>query len=148
MIVLMVRYEDVKLTPGDAIDKYLERYPGTTIREIELDTKDDSYIYKVKGYDGEKRYKAYIDPVDGLVSKVKEKIHKGNHNEITKDGTEKIKNLVDKSLADAGEGSRLDEWSLELEDGMLELEVEIDLKNGDEVEYKYNLETEELLKKK
>lgn len=144
----MAKFEDVKLTSADALDKYRERYPNTTIKEIELDTKSNRYRYKVEGYDDEKKYKAYIDPSDGMVTKVKEELHKGNHIEITNSSTENIQKLVDKSLEDAGEGSILDEWELELEDGMLELEVEVKLINGDEIEYKYNLETEELLKKK
>ncbi len=144
----MVKYEDIKLTPSQAFEIYMERYPNSTVKEVELDTKSNSYIYKVKGYDDEKKYKAYIDPVNGTITKVKEKLCKGNYKEITKSSTDKIQELVDKSLRDAGEGSRLDEWSLELEDGMLELEVEVKLKNGDDLEYEYNLATGELIKKK
>ena len=144
----MVKYEDIKLSPSDAFDIYMERYPNSTVKEVELDKKSNSYIYKIKGYDDEKRYKAYIDPMDGTITKVKEKLSKGNYKEISGSSTQKIKELVDKSLQDAGEGSVLDEWSLELEDGMLELEVEVKLKNGDDIEYEYNLATGQLLKKK
>lgn len=144
----MVKYEDIRLSPSDAFDIYIKRYPNSTVRELELDKKSKSYVYKVKGYDDEKKYKAYIDPMDGTITKVKEELTKGNYKEISQASTQKIKELVDKSLEDAGQASVLDEWSLELEDGMLELEVEVKLKNGDHIEYEYNLATGELLKKK
>ncbi|MGO1469663.1 MAG: PepSY domain-containing protein [Tissierella sp.] len=143
----MIRYEEIKLTPSEAFQVFVEKYPNTTVKEVELDTKSNSYVYKVEGYDKEKRYKLYINPVDGSILELKEKLRKGSHIELTKINTEKIQDLVDSALKDAGEGSVIDEWSLEIEDGMLELKVEIDLKDGEDVEYKYNLETGELIKK-
>lgn len=143
----MVRYEDIKLTPSDALEIFLKEYPGRNVKKIELDRKSHSYVYKVKGYDDEKKYKLYINPDDGSIIELKEKINRKIIKDLNKDNTEKIQNLVDKSLKDAGEGSILDEWSLEMDKGLLILEVEIDLKNGNDVEYLYDLESEKLLKR-
>lgn len=143
----MVRYENIKLTPSDALEIFLKEYPGRNVKKIELDRKSHSYVYKVKGYDDEKKYKLYINPDDGSIIELKEKINRKIIKDLNKDNTEKIQNLVDKSLKDAGEGSILDEWSLEMDKGLLILEVEIDLKNGNDVEYLYDLESEKLLKR-
>lgn len=144
----MVRYEDIKLTPGDAFDRFMEEYPQAKIKKVELDTKSSSYVYKVKGYDDEKEYKLYINPVEGSIVKLKEKLKKQRPKDLSKAGLERVKELVDKSLQDAGDGSRIDEWELEVDNGILELEVEVELRDGKEIEYKYNLESGELLRKK
>nr|WP_300004973.1 PepSY domain-containing protein [Tissierella sp.] len=144
----MVRYEDIKLTPANAFEIFMEKYPNAKIKKVELDTKSSSYVYKVKGYDEEKEYKLYINPVDGNIVKLKEKIQKQGPKDLTKNGLEKIQALVDKSLQDAGDGSRVDEWELEVDKGILILEVEVELKGGKEIEYKYNLESGELIRKK
>lgn len=143
----MVRYKDIKLSPSDAFEIFLKEYPGRNVKKVELDKKSHSYVYKVKGYDDDKKYKLYINPEDGSIIELKEKINRKIIKDLSLANTEKIQKLVDEALADAGEGSILDEWSLEMDKGILILEVEIDFKNGDDVEYIYDLEAEKLLKK-
>lgn len=144
----MVKYEDIKLTPSDALDIYTEKYPNTTVKEIELEVKSNSYVYEVEGYDDQKIYEILIDPMDGTVLEVKEKLHQRMYKEIDKESTEKIEDLVNKTLQSAGENSRLHEWSLELEDGLLEFTVYLKLEDNKTVKYKYNLHSGELIKKK
>ena len=67
--------------------------------------------------------------------------------EIPKDSLINVLTLVDDALKDAGVDAILDEWEVDYDNGVLVLEVEIDLATGDDVSYKYNLETEELIKK-
>ena len=143
----VVAYEDIKLTPAEAFDIYIEKYPQTKVKDLELDTDYGSYIYKVKGYDGGKEYKVYINPIDGTIIKEKEDNEDDNSGEITKATVDKVQALVDKTFEEVGKDAILDEWSLEIDDGIAVLEIEIDFKNGDDdIEYKYNAETGELLK--
>ena len=142
----MNAYKDINLTPSEALQVYKEQYPETTVKEVELELKTQAYVYKVEGYDDEKEYKIYIDPNSGEIQETKEKRAKRIAKEITQEHTDKIQTIVNKALKD-GNGT-LYEWSLELKDGRLELTVKTDLENGQYANYKYALDTGELLKKK
>ena len=104
---LMVKYEDIKLTPTDVLNMYQEKYPNTTVKEVELEAKSKSYVYKVSGYDAEKEYKIHINPRTGDITKVTEKVSKGLYTHISGEHTDKIQELVDKTLRDVGENSEL-----------------------------------------
>ena len=147
--VAMVGKEDARLTPMEAFDKYMEKYPDTKVEEISLDTNFGSYVYKVEGYDEEKEYKLKISATDGSI--VEEKIENNNDykndGEITKVHIEKIENLVSQALEDGEKGAKLDQWSLEIDNGTAILAVEIDLNGSDDIEYKYNVETGKLIEK-
>lgn len=144
----MITNDNVKLTPGDAFDVYVEEYPNTIVKEIELELDSNIYVYKVEGYDNEKEYKVYVDAVGGEITQIKEKFFQGKHKEITKESANKIQAVVDKALEDAGQNSELHEWSLEIKDRELVLALEIRLEDGTEIKYKYDLDTSTLLKKK
>lgn len=51
------------------------------------------------------------------------------------------------SLKDAGDGYHLNSFSIEHEAGITKLEVEVENASGKDIEYEYNLETKELIKK-
>lgn len=144
----MTNYKDFTITPSQALDLYAEKYPDSTIIELELELEDGIFVYKVKGIDEEKEYKMYINPKDGSITKLSEKISRGNFTEITNDQADNINDLVDAAINDAGDNSELSEWSLEIEDGMLELTVEVVLENKENIKYKYDLAAKELIKKK
>lgn len=143
----MVRYEDIKITPAEAIEIYLKRYPNTIVDEIELKLKSNSYLYEVEGYDDEKKYEIYIDPSDGTVVEIKKKLFRGRHKEISKENTAKIEEMLANALEDAGESASIYEWLLEIEDGMLEFKIRVKLKDGMEVRYIYDLASGRLIKK-
>lgn len=142
----MRHYSNLKVSPKEAFDLYLEKYPNTIVKEIELESKTN--LYKIKGRDQEKEYKVYIDPETGVIAKVVEQLSKGLYTEINRENTGKIQDLVNKTFEDVGANSQLVEWSLDIDDGMLELSVEVKLENNDKVKYKYNLASGQLLKRK
>lgn len=143
----MVSYDDIVITAMEAFNIYRDEYPGALIKELELDTDFGSYIYKVKGYNNEDQIKIKIDPINGDIIDRESKKVSDNKAEITLAHVEKIQGLVDKSLLDAGENSMLDEWGLDWDNGVLELEIEIDLPDSREIEYTYNIETGDLIEK-
>lgn len=139
-------YKEIKLTAAQAYDKYLEVYPNTKVKEIELDDNlNYSYVYKVEGFDGSKEYKAYIHPISGNILDKMEKQDKDNHKSFEKERLGKVEEYVQQALKAEGEGARLDEWSIKVDHGLLILEIEINLKNAKDVEYKYDLEKGVLL---
>lgn len=144
----MSAYENVKLTPTEALNIYLDKYPDAYIKEIELELKSDVFVYEIEGYSGKERNELYIDSKNGNILEVKTKSFRGRYDQITPEATDKIKALVDEALSDAGEGSQLYEYELEVEDLRLELEVKITGANREQLSYKYDLDTGDLKRKK
>lgn len=143
-----VSYEDIELTPEDVYDKFMESHSDSKIREISLDKNMTEYQYVVEGYDDENDYEVRINPVSGdIISDDTEIIDLDDEQgEITKDQLSKIESLVKKALDESKEGSRVNEWSLEYDNNILAFDIEV-IEDNNEVEYTYDLETENLIEK-
>ena len=137
----------IKIRPEEVFDIYMEKHPDTKVRKIQLDEDNNKYIYKIKGYAGSDEYEVKIDSLNGDI--IKEETDREDdldeNGEITKENIKKIEELVNKVLNDAGENSRLDEWTLKAKNGRAELEIEVDRSGADDFEHTYDVETGELL---
>ncbi|MDY0236464.1 MAG: PepSY domain-containing protein [Gudongella sp.] len=144
-----VSYEEIKLTPMDAFDIYREEYPDKLVKKIELDKYFDSYVYKVEGYNDDDEIEIKIDPVNGDIIDTDTELDMDldRQGEITIAKVEMIQEFLDKSLLDAGTGTMVDEWTLEWNEGILELEIDINLPERGDIDYTYNIETSELIEK-
>ncbi len=67
--------------------------------------------------------------------------------EITVENVDKILELMDKALKDAGNNYKVDEWELKFENGQSIFEIEVVDVNDHDIEYKYNVNTMELIEK-
>lgn len=145
-----MKYEDITLSPQEAIDKFIESHADSKITEIKLDKNLNDYHYKIEGYDSDNDYEVKVNPVTGdIVSDDEDLIDLDDDDdkgEITKDHIAKIDSILDKAMNESGEGSNIKEWSLEYDDNKLIFEVEIE-KNNNDIEYTYDLESEELIEK-
>ncbi|HLR21158.1 MAG TPA: PepSY domain-containing protein [Tissierellaceae bacterium] len=143
---IRTEYELGNISKEDAYDAFVEEYPGIKVHKIEIDESDGDYFYKVKGYDGTKKYKIKMNMKDGAKSTEEENDNETEREEITKEHLEKIEELLAKTLDDARDGYMIDEWELKSKDEGFIFEVEIIDENKDnELEYEYNLESGELL---
>lgn len=139
------RYVDIK--PEEAFDIYMEKYPNTQVKKVELDKEMGEFVYQVEGFDDTMEYEIDIDPSNGDI--IKESTDRDDDRDnvaITRADVARVEALVDKALADSGEGAELENWNVEVDDGIVELEVEVDEKGFGSREYKYNVKTGELLK--
>lgn len=141
-------YAEVKLTAREALEIYLEKYPDAHIKEVELERKSGVFVYEIEGYSGSEKNEMYIDSNDGRVLEIKTQFFKGRYDQITPEVTEKVEGLVNKALEDAGEGTQLYEYELEVEDLRLELEIKMTRADGIYLNYKYDLESGEIIRKK
>ncbi len=144
----MSAYDKVKLTPTEALNIYLEKYPDAYIKEVELELKSGVFVYEVEGYTDNEKNELYIDSVNGNILEMKTQFFRGRYDRITPEATDQIEGLVKEALDDAGSGSELYEYELEVEDLRLELEVKITGANGQYLNYKYDLGTGDLIHKK
>ena len=139
-------YADIKVKPEEAFDTYMEKYPTTKVKKVQIDKEMGKYVYNVEGFEGNKEYELKIDPIDGTITKEHmETDDDMDDMEITRVNVEKVMAIVDKAIAEAGEGAKLEEWTIDMDDGKTKLDVEIDKKGFDNVEHTYDVETGELV---
>lgn len=139
-----INYDDIKLTPEEAFDKFMELHPEAKVESLELDKGVMDYQYVVEGYDTENEYEVKINPVDGKVISDETEIFEldDENGEITKDHLAKVDILIDKAKAEDASDSELDEWDISVDDGRVVIDIEIGTK-----EYSYDMDTEELIEK-
>ena len=137
----------VKLTAGDVFDTFLADHEGVQVKKIELSLKRGGYVYEIEGFDQNQEYEAEYDANTGDLIELETDNLDQDNSEILKNDLEEIKPFLDKSFDDAGEGYYLDEWTLKHKDGVKIIEVEVENEEKHEIEYKYNVETGELLEK-
>lgn len=140
------KYEDIKLSPQEAYEIFGKKYPEMKIDKIQLDWDDDQYVYEVKGFDQNNWLELDIHPVSGEILKDKSgtRNDKYERTELTLEQVKKVQAMVDKVLAENA-GATLDEWTLKYDNGRTEIEVEIDLPSGQDIDYTYDVDTGELL---
>lgn len=139
-------YNDIKISPLEAFDKYMDKYPDTKVKKMELDEDYGEYVYEVKGYDDESEYELKIDPVNGDILKEEKDSRDDDEEEaISRGNVEKVADIVDKALKEAGAEYRLEEWTLKVKNGRAQIEVEMDREDGDDFEYTYDVETGEII---
>lgn len=144
--VRSVNYQDIKITPEEAFDKYMELHPGSKIKEIGLDKELMDYEYVIEGYDNENEYEVKIDPLDGSIKEDKtdefDLDSDDEKDEITKIHLAKVDVFIEKAMEEDGSNSELDEWNISIDDRRIVLDIEIGA-----TEYSYDLESEKLIEK-
>ena len=135
-------YNDIKFTPEEAFDKFMELHPEAKIESLDLDKGLMDYQYVVEGYDTENEYEVKINPVNGeVISDETEMAELDDENgEITKEHLAKVDSLIDKAKAEDASDSELDEWDISVDDGRVVIDIEIGT-----IEYSYYMDTEELI---
>lgn len=140
-------YEDIKITPEEAFNTFKEKYSQSKVDKLGLDFDDGSYVYEVEGYDDTKEYELKINPVDGSILREEQDDRDNNKGEIKLEDIEKIQGLIDRTLEDEGKDSRIEEWVLKIENGETVFEIELINNKKNDIEYKYNVNTGELIEK-
>lgn len=137
-------YNDIKFTPEESFDKFMELHPEAKIESLDLDKGLMDYQYVVEGYDTENEYEVKINPVNGeVISDETEMAELDDENgEITKEHLAKVDSLIDKAKAEDASDSELDEWDISVDDGRVVIDIEIGT-----IEYSYDMDTEELIEK-
>lgn len=139
-----MNYEDIKIRPEEAFDKFMELHADTKINQFDLGKGLMEYKYEIEGYDNKNEYEVKINPVDGkVISDDSETLDMDSEDvEITKDHLAKVDSIIKKAKKEDASNSELDEWSISVEDGKVVMDIEIGA-----TEYSYDMETEELIER-
>lgn len=140
------QYKDIKLTPVEIYNMFLDSKPGAKIEKMALDYDSKTYYYKVKGYDDKNEYEMKLDAVTGVIVKDKSELKDGKDREVTLAQIDRIEEMVSNALQDAGDDFESMEWEVEFDNDKPTLEIDVD-RNSNDLEYTYDLETGVLLEK-
>ena len=129
---------------------FTNKYPEANIEDISFDKDKQTYKYEIEAFDESNEYDIEISAKDGSIIKDNsEKDHTANKKAIDNGLVSKVDGLIVDILKDAGSDYYLDSYSIEYDETKAYTQLEIEVKNssGKDIEYKYNLETGELIKK-
>lgn len=141
---------NVNLTKEDAFKKFNDLHPNTNINEFSFSKDLDKKLakYEIEAYDQEREYEVEINATDSSIIRDKSKKEKTSSTAIIlADMLGGIDDLVNKSIAQAGQDYLLKDYSLYFDDGISKFDVELENSQGKEAEFTYNLESGELLEK-
>ncbi len=140
----------VSVSAQDAVDVFNEKYKDVQVDEISLDKDNGIYYYEINGFDATTEYEMKINASDkSIIEDKSEKDSTADKKALDLSLIKNIDELIASSLSEAGEGYHLDSFSLEHETvgDYTKLDVELEDASGKDIEYEYNLETKELIKK-
>lgn len=143
-------FSSVKMRVWDAASFFAEKFPSVDIDEINFDMGDGLGHYEVHGFDKENEYELKLRADDGsTISEETEKENTAGKKAIDLDLLEDLYNVLDAAVADAGEGYMLKSYSVDYEEqgSFTKLDIELENAKGQDIEYEYNLNTQELLEK-
>ena len=140
----------VTLSAEDAVKIFTDKYAGVSIDDISFEIEKGSYVYEINGFDDANEYEMEINAADGSIIKDKsEKDRDPDDKAIDLALLGNANELIESAKTDAGEGFYLDSYSIDVEDSgsITKIDIEVKNANGKDIEYEYNLETKELIKK-
>ena len=143
-------YETITVSPEEAVKKFNDKYPGVKIDEFSFGKENMTYCYEINGFDDDSEYEFEIDATDGTILKDnKELDNTADKTAINLDLISEIQPLIDKSLSEAGSEYHLDSYSIDFEKtgNFNKLDIELENSKGQDIEFEYNLDTKELIKK-
>lgn len=140
----------ITVSPEEAVKKFNDKYPGVKIDEFSFGKENMTYCYEINGFDDDSEYEFEIDATDGTILKDnKELDNTADKTAINLDLISKIQPIIDKSLSEAGSEYHLDSYSIDFEKtgNFNKLDIELENSKGQDIEFEYNLDTKELIKK-
>lgn len=140
----------ITLSAEDAVKIFNDKYANVNIDEISFEKDNGVYAYEINGFDDANEYELEVNAADGSIIKDKsEKDRDPDDKAIDLALLGNVNELIESAKTDAGEGFYLDSYSIDVEDSSSITKIEIEVKNtnGKDIEYEYNLETKELIKK-
>lgn len=142
--------DDDMISLADAVKVFTDKYPGASIEEIGFERETKIAQYKIDGFDETHEYELTLSAKDGsIVKEEAEKDRTSENKAIDLSLLSKVDELIENALQDAGQEYSLDSYSVDFEESgsYNQLDIEVKTKDGKDIEYEYNLETGELVKK-
>lgn len=129
--------KDQSLSPEDAEDLFVEKYPNAKIKSIEFE--EISGVYKFEAYDNGEEFEASINKDTKELNEGKREKDNEDNDEKSldsvslKDATISVEDAINKSIeASNNSDAKLDSWSLSYDDDTQKLFYDIELNTGND----------------
>ena len=140
-------YDDIQLSIKDVHQMFVDEYPNSNVNEITLERKHDHYQYTIEGYDDNKEYKLTIHAMTKEIEDREEDDDNDNKDSISLTDLDFVDELLKQALQESGEDFFIDEYTVEMDDNQLVIDIELRNSRNKDIEYKFNLINKELLEK-
>lgn len=140
----------ITVSPAEAIKKFNEKYPDVKIDEFSFGKENRTFVYEISGFDDKSEYEFEVDATDGTILKDNTEMdNTADNTAINLDLINEIQPLIDNSINEAGSDYHLDSYSVEFEKNgnFNKLDIELENSKGLDIEFEYNIDTKELIKK-
>ena len=135
----------IKLSQADAISKFHKQYSGKDVKEINLETDKNKYVYEIEGFDRTHEYEVKIDANSGkILSHKSEKSNLDELNEQALDVDKLISRKQATKIAEKEVDGSATSWKLTHDDKKTVWEVEV-TKGNRKQEVKINAETKKVI---
>ena len=128
-------------------DKFVSENDGVQVTEFELSLNNLGYIYKIEGMTKDEEIEAEYAAESGELVDLERDSYDSEKTFIAREDLEQMISFLDLTFEDAKEEYYLKEFTLKNENGRKLVEVEVIDNNRNEIEYKYDFATKELLEK-
>ena len=142
--------DTINISRDEAIKMFSKEYPSASLDEFGLDSENGVYYYEMSGFDEKHEYEMKVSARDAsIVEKDRDKEFRPDNQALDLELFKNIDTLVEEAMKDAGEGYMLKSYSIDYEErgSFTKLEIELENAKGQDIEYEYNLNTQEFLKK-
>lgn len=137
----------VNLDHFDIFDKFLTDYDGVQVTKLELSFKDLGYVYEIEGMTSDEEIEVEYDANTGELIELERDSFDSDKNFLVREDLNQINDFFKIVFDDAGEAYHLKEWTLKDKNGEKIIEFEVVNNENNEIEYKYDYDTKELIEK-
>ena len=126
-------------------DQFMEEHSGAQVREFELSLKNSGYVYQIEATLNQEELESKYDAASGSLIKLDREPFVFETVIFSREDVKLIPNFLDLVMTEVGKDFFLKELVLQEDNGKKVIEIEVvDDKNHD-IEYKYDLTTQELI---
>lgn len=137
---------NIKISPVKAYEIVKENYKNPQLESMGLNKDSGTYLYDIEIVSENEELEIKVNPLDGSMQEEEKNTGDKENNFIDESLLNNILEYVNKALNDAGSNYSVNKWSLDLDDGIDKLEVEL-TDNSSELEYTIDPKNGEILEK-
>lgn len=128
--------------------QFIEENTEAKVKKIKFALDDKQYIYEVEGFFEQTEIEARYDAITGNLIKKETDQENDSQKEISLTDLQAAKTLLEAAFKDVNNDKiQVKSWSVSYDDHRKEFEVTFIDENNHDIEYEYDLESKELIKK-
>lgn len=128
-------------------DQFMEEHRAAEVWEFELSLKNNAYVYQIEAKVNQEEIEGKYDAASGNLLELDREPLFSKKMIFTREDLSQITSYIDRVMIDAGQGFYLKELVLQEDNGKKVIEIEIINDKSHDIEYKFDMVTQELIEK-